>query len=225
MTEQAIKDFLLRRKRGIRFIPRAGDNESHASTSPSQRQVYHQPGLMQANHGPYWDSHQYCESPELSDERRVNRVRRVAALRGAVGVYCLLAPRRVVMASEQGSPAARRAMQILGGRHVLQAGAELARPSPVVLTAGAMVDAVHAIACLCLAVIGGRSWRQGMLFTAATATGFGASAAATSVTFPPHIRSDAHPSSRGVPDLVATAPRHHEWPSRTGQPRAQPIAP
>jgi hypothetical protein len=70
-------------------------------------------------------------------------------------------------------------MRILGVRHVLQAGAEFARPSPIVLALGAGVDAIHALTCLGFAVIGDSRWRHGVLVNAATATAFGAATAAT----------------------------------------------
>ena len=129
--------------------------------------------------GPHSDTH------EPDDERRVRRARAVAALRAGVGAFCLLAPQRALVASERDSPAARRVMRILGGRHLLQAGVELVRPSPVVLILGAGVDAIHALTCLGFVVIGDARWRHGVLVNAAAATGFSAATAATARTTRP----------------------------------------
>jgi hypothetical protein len=103
----------------------------------------------------------------------------VAIARAGVGLCCLGAPRRLLPATERDSLAARRVMRVLGARHLVQAGVEMARPTPAVLALGAGVDAVHALSCLGFAVVGGARWRRGVLLNALGALGFCAATAIT----------------------------------------------
>lgn len=123
--------------------------------------------------------HEYPSNPLRVEQRRVRRARQLAAVRATMGLLCLVAPRKALVASQRESPAARRVMRVLGARHLTQAAIEAAQPTPTVLKAGAGVDAVHALTCLGFAVIGGARWRRGVLLNAASALGFCAATAAT----------------------------------------------
>jgi hypothetical protein len=100
----------------------------------------------------------------------MNGVRGVAAVQGGVGA--LLAARPDVAVARCGirSPNTPPAwvVRLLGGRMVLQAGAELLRPTPDLALTGALVDATHALSMVGVALIS-RRYRRGAVISAGIA--------------------------------------------------------
>jgi hypothetical protein len=143
---------------------------------------------------------EYPSNPLGVEQRRVCRARQVAAVRAGMGLLCLVAPGKALVASQRGSPVARRVMRILGARHLTQAAIEGSRPTAPVLMVGAGVDAVHALTCLGFAVIGGARWRHGVLLNAGCALGFCVATAATART----RRRDTPTRGRSVHDHFRT---------------------
>jgi hypothetical protein len=80
----------------------------------------------------------------------------------------------------------RRVAQVLGARHLAQAALTAAAPRPVVLAAGALVDAAHAASMLLLAAVS-RAGRGAALTDALAETAFAAAG------FSPSIRELANP--------------------------------
>ncbi|MDQ2707662.1 MAG: hypothetical protein M3Z25_08515 [Actinomycetota bacterium] len=107
----------------------------------------------------------------------------VAATRAASGLILLVRPEsvmKVILArADQRSTVARRVARVLGARLLVQSGIELSRPTPTVLTLGAVVDGIHALSALGLAAFGGSRWRRAALANTATALCFCAATAAT----------------------------------------------
>lgn len=70
------------------------------------------------------------------------------------GVALVMAPATVIYLATGSFPSrrARRVAQVLGARHLIQAGVSAFAPGPGVLVAGAAVDSVHAASMLVLAI-------------------------------------------------------------------------
>jgi hypothetical protein len=80
----------------------------------------------------------------------------------------------LVLATLTGRPATQsqaRVLRVLGTRHLLQAGVELARPTHGVIRAGAAVDLLHAATCAG-AVAFLPAWRRAALVDGAGAVWF-----------------------------------------------------
>jgi hypothetical protein len=102
-------------------------------------------------------------------------MRLLATARMAWGGLLVGAP-DLVLATLTGRPATRsqaRVLRVLGTRHLLQAGVELARPTRGVIRAGAAVDLLHAATCAG-AVAFLPAWRRAALVDGAGAAGFAA---------------------------------------------------
>lgn len=86
---------------------------------------------------------------------------RLNLARAAWGTVLLTAPDIFVVSSQGSSTGtiARRTIQILGGRQVIQAALTARRPSTAVLTAGAATDVLHAASMITLALLDAR-WRD-----------------------------------------------------------------
>lgn len=86
---------------------------------------------------------------------------RLNLVRAAWGAVLLTAPD--ILAGRDRShgtaTAARRTIQVLGGRQVIQAALTAWRPSTAVLTAGAATDVLHAASMAALAAVDAR-WRN-----------------------------------------------------------------
>jgi hypothetical protein len=102
------------------------------------------------------------------------------AARACYGAVLLCAPGLALglCTGQASSPRARAVVRILGVRHLAQAVLTLWRPRPVVLLAGAGIDACHAASMLALAVADPRMRRAGIA-DAAAATAFTATGALT----------------------------------------------
>ena len=101
-----------------------------------------------------------------------------AVARAAYGLALVCWPGRAVRLA-QGTPADGRVQvvaRVLGGRHLTQAAATAARPSPGVLTLGADTDLAHAASMLALAVADRRRCRAALV-DAAVAAAFAAAGA------------------------------------------------
>ncbi len=102
-----------------------------------------------------------------------------AAARAAYGLALLCWPGRATRLA-QGAPADGRIQvvaRVLGGRHLAQAAATAARPSPGMLALGADTDLAHAASMLALAAAGRRRHRAALV-DAAVATAFATAGAA-----------------------------------------------
>lgn len=99
----------------------------------------------------------------------------LAAVRGAWGALLICCPGPLLRAAagHPGSAADRAVLRVLGARHLLQAVATAARPSPAVLTAGSVVDLLHAASQVALACSGPR-WRRAAALDALGAAAFAA---------------------------------------------------
>jgi hypothetical protein len=100
-------------------------------------------------------------------------IRWFAAARAAYGLALVSWPGQAARLA-QGTPADGRAQvvaRVLGARHLAQAAAALARPSPGMLTLGAGTDLAHAASMLALAVTHRRRYRAALV-DAAVATAF-----------------------------------------------------
>ncbi len=96
-------------------------------------------------------------------------VRELQKTRAAYGAALVLLPGPVIWLATGQRPSrrARRVAQVLGIRHLIQAGLTAAAPSPAVLAVGGQVDAVHATSMLLLAA-GSRAGRRAALTDALT---------------------------------------------------------
>jgi hypothetical protein len=91
------------------------------------------------------------------------------------GGLLLAAPGRT-LETVTGRPATRsqeRLLRVLGARHLIQGGLDLARPAPGLLRAGAAVDLLHAATCACAAALS-PEWRRAALVDGTGAVGFAA---------------------------------------------------
>ncbi len=84
-------------------------------------------------------------------------------VRGSWGAALLIAPDRVLQASDSGpvDTASRTVTRILGARQLVQAALSGLRPSPEVLAMGVWVDTVHALTASALALSDRRRARGG----------------------------------------------------------------
>ncbi|MCW3845083.1 hypothetical protein ONA70_33955 [Micromonospora yasonensis] len=89
-----------------------------------------------------------------------------ALTRLAWGAALTVAPHRVLLRWGHPSGLAVAVLRVLGVRHLAQAAMTLRRPTPVVLTAGAAADALHATTALALAAVDRRQRRIALLDTA-----------------------------------------------------------
>ena len=89
--------------------------------------------------------------------------------RAAYGAALVVLPGPVIWLATGQRPSrrARRVAQVLGARHLIQAGLTAAAPSPAALVAGGRVDAVHATSMLLLAAVS-RAGRRAALTDALT---------------------------------------------------------
>jgi hypothetical protein len=96
-------------------------------------------------------------------------VRGLQKARAAYGAALVLVPGPVIWLATGQRPSrrARRVAQVLGFRHLIQAGLTAAAPSPAVLAVGGQVDAVHATSMLLLGVVS-RAGRRAALTDALT---------------------------------------------------------
>jgi hypothetical protein len=96
------------------------------------------------------------------------------------GGALLIAPRALLRAGAgAGGDASRAAItvaRVLGARHLLQAAVTTAAPTPRVVAFGAVVDALHAVQQLTLAVVSPR-WRAAALVDTAIAVALAAAPA------------------------------------------------
>jgi hypothetical protein len=102
-------------------------------------------------------------------------MRLLAAARMGWGGLLVGAP-DLVLATLTGRPATRsqaRVLRVLGTRHLVQAGIELARPTRGVIRSGAAVDLLHAATCAG-AVAFLPAWRRAALVDGTGAVGFAA---------------------------------------------------
>ena len=76
--------------------------------------------------------------------------------RAGYGVALVIAPGTVIYLATGHVPSrrTRRVAQVLGARHLVQAGISAFAPAPGVLAAGAGVDSLHAASMLVLAMFG-----------------------------------------------------------------------
>jgi hypothetical protein len=81
--------------------------------------------------------------------------RALAAIRASYGVALLITPGTVIYLATGRFPGrpARRVAQVLGARHLVQAGVSALAPLPGVLAAGAGVDGLHAASMVMLATV------------------------------------------------------------------------
>ena len=93
----------------------------------------------------------------------MKRYRVIEILRAAWGVALLIAPDRVLAATDSGpvDTPSRTVTRILGARQLAQATLSGLRPSPEVLAMGVWVDTVHALTALTLALGDRRRARAG----------------------------------------------------------------
>ncbi|MCV7216058.1 hypothetical protein H7J51_12285 [Mycobacterium crocinum] len=93
----------------------------------------------------------------------MKRYRVIEILRAAWGVALLIAPDRVLRATDSGpvDPPSRTVIRILGARQLTQATLSGLRPSPEVLAMGVWVDTVHALTASALALGDRRRARAG----------------------------------------------------------------
>jgi hypothetical protein len=77
------------------------------------------------------------------------------AARASYGVALVMAPGAVIYLATGRFPGrrARRAAQLLGARHLVQAAVTALAPAPGVLAVGAGVDSLHAASMLALAAV------------------------------------------------------------------------
>jgi hypothetical protein len=102
-------------------------------------------------------------------------VRVLAAVRATWGGLLAGAPDLVLttITGRPATPSQTRLLRVLGTRHLLQAGIELARPTRGVIRSGAAVDLLHAATCAG-AVAFSREWRRAALVDGVGAVGFAA---------------------------------------------------
>jgi hypothetical protein len=102
-------------------------------------------------------------------------VRGLQQARAAYGAALVLLPGPVIWLATGQRPSrrTRRVAQILGIRHLIQAGLTAAAPSPAVLAVGGQVDAVHATSMLLLGAVS-RAGRRAALTDALTETALAA---------------------------------------------------
>jgi hypothetical protein len=100
------------------------------------------------------------------------------ATRASYGATLVLAPGAVIYLATGRLPErrARRVAQLLGARHLIQAGVSAVAPVPAVLAVGAGIDSVHAASMLILAAVGRGTRRatltDGLAETLLAASGF-----------------------------------------------------
>ncbi|GIF42655.1 hypothetical protein [Actinoplanes xinjiangensis] len=94
------------------------------------------------------------------------------------GGALLIAPQALLRAGagRDASRAAITVARVLGARHLLQAAVTMAAPTPRVVAFGAVVDALHAVQQLTLAVVSPR-WRAAALVDTAIAVALAAAPA------------------------------------------------
>lgn len=88
----------------------------------------------------------------------------------------LLAAPGLALEALTGRPATRsqeRLLRVLGARHLVQGGLDLARPTPGLLRAGAAVDVLHAATCAGAAALSAE-WRRAALVDGSGAVAFAA---------------------------------------------------
>lgn len=88
----------------------------------------------------------------------------------------LLAAPGLALEAVTGAPATRsqeRLLRVLGARHLVQGGLDLARATPGLLRGGAAVDLLHAATCAGAAALS-PEWRRAALVDGAGAVGFAA---------------------------------------------------
>ena len=100
----------------------------------------------------------------------VTAARAAAVVRAGVGVTMLLRPDMVARVTGAPVQGTHPVLRVLGLRHVVQAVALLAAPTPTVVRAGAAVDATHVTSCLAFACLPGPK-RTAVLREAALETG------------------------------------------------------
>lgn len=90
----------------------------------------------------------------------MTRATRLNLVRAAWGTVLLAAPDLIVGRghSRCTGTVARRTVQVLGGRQVIQSALTAWRPTTAVLTVGAAADVLHAASMVALAVVDAR-WR------------------------------------------------------------------
>ncbi|MFC0005582.1 hypothetical protein [Micromonospora siamensis] len=91
----------------------------------------------------------------------------------AWGGLLLLAPGLPLRPLGPGTATAVGTLRVLGARHIVQAAATGARPTPRVFAAGAAVDAIHSLTALALAAVDRRQ-RPAALANAVVAAGWAA---------------------------------------------------
>ncbi|HMD22822.1 MAG TPA: hypothetical protein VKH61_01900 [Streptosporangiaceae bacterium] len=122
-------------------------------------------------------------------------VARLQVVRATYGAALVLLPGPVIWLATGQLPSRRacRVAQVLGIRHLIQAGLTSAAPEPAVLATGGQVDTVHAASMLLLAAVS-RAGRRAALTDALTeaafaAAGFSASGGFSAVVWPPAGRA------------------------------------
>jgi hypothetical protein len=97
------------------------------------------------------------------------------ATRASYGAALVLAPGAVIYLATGRFPGrrARRVAQLLGARHLIQAGVSAFAPVPAVLAVGAGIDSLHAASMLICATVG-RGTRRASLTDALAETLFAA---------------------------------------------------
>ena len=129
----------------------------------------------------------------------------LARARTAYGLLLLLAPdaARRLLAMDATVPGSR-VLRLLGGRQVLQGAVTLVWPARPVLTAGAVVDGVHALTAVAYAAAGGPRRRAGTTSAVLSA----AAAGLTLLVRPgPAPREQGRQARGGRRDAVATDDR------------------
>lgn len=103
---------------------------------------------------------------------------RLNLVRAAWGTVLLTAPDIFADSSRsrRSGTAARRTIQVLGGRQVIQAALTTRRPSTAVLAAGVATDVLHAASMVALAIVDAR-WRNRAAASAALGALFAVSGA------------------------------------------------
>lgn len=112
----------------------------------------------------------------IDDRRAGRRIRTAAAVRAGWAVVLLGFPRQLLRAGGSGpAPAAAvAAVRVLGLRHLLQAGTSAVSASGSVEGLGALIDTMHAVSCVGLAV-GSSRWRRVALADVFIEAGFATS--------------------------------------------------
>jgi len=127
----------------------------------------------------------------------VTSVARLQVVRATYGAALVLVPGPVIWLATGQLPSRRtcRVAQVLGIRHLIQAGLTAAAPEPAVLATGGQVDAVHAASMLLLAAVS-RAGRRAALTDALTEAAFAAAGFSASGCRPGCGRSRRRPARR-----------------------------